>query len=100
MFVEEHGIAWPNGYGLGRVQSLAPVIYVIGADGRIAWHDAQSRYHHQAEGLGSRLGLAIERALADAESHEANPLDTSPAAPDAEIVPAARKPSRATQAGE
>lgn len=58
-FITETGITWPNGYGAGAtIESLGvqgfPTVFVLGADGRVAWNDE----------LGGELSDAIEQALA------------------------------------
>jgi hypothetical protein len=81
-FVEPLHIPWPSGYGVTQ-EALAdlgaygadrplpgyeatPTLYVVGADGRVRWHDRQQRLRHQdTAGLLRELDAAIERALVD-----------------------------------
>jgi thiol-disulfide isomerase/thioredoxin len=63
-FVRNATIAWPNAYGVSALGAAAPVIYVIGADGRIAWSDNSARLKHQIASFGADLDSAIESALA------------------------------------
>jgi peroxiredoxin len=62
-FTTEMGITWPNAYGVGSLTMSAPVIFVIGADGRVAWSDHQSRYHHDLDDFRADIEAAIDRAL-------------------------------------
>jgi len=57
-FIEKFGITWPNGYGAAAtINALGvtgiPSVFVIGADGKIAWNDR----------LGGELHDAIEKAI-------------------------------------
>ena len=79
-FVEQFAVLWPNGYGisaeavvaLGAKSGLqtpeykvAPIVYLVGPDGRIRWTDRRARYRHtEAEPWGRELDAAIEAALA------------------------------------
>jgi thiol-disulfide isomerase/thioredoxin len=59
-FIEETGIAWPNGYGANETLEAfgieyLPTLVVIGADGRIAWTNYEDR--------GITLHEALDRAL-------------------------------------
>jgi thiol-disulfide isomerase/thioredoxin len=82
MFVRDHGIKWPNGYGarsehLGALgvrsgmpgpamYELAPTLYLVSASGRVVWFDDRGRYAHQDPAAWARkVEAAIERALAD-----------------------------------
>jgi thiol-disulfide isomerase/thioredoxin len=61
-FIGQAQIEWPNGYGQEayatmeafRVESI-PTVYVIGRDGRVAWHNWS--------GQGDDLEVAIQQAL-------------------------------------
>ena len=63
-FLRQAEIEWPNGYGQEafatmrafRVESI-PTVYVIGRDGRVAWHNLS--------GQEGELEDAIERALGE-----------------------------------
>ena len=60
-YIEDLNIPWPNGYGaVATLQSLGvsafPTEIVVGADGRIAWHDE----------LDGELRDAIKAALSQA----------------------------------
>lgn len=63
-FIGQAKIEWPNGYGQEayatmkafRVESI-PTVYVIGRDGRVAWHNWSDQ--------GGELEDAIERALGE-----------------------------------
>ena len=59
-FIDRYGITWPNGYGAGdTIKALEvigyPTVFVIGADGNIAWRDE----------FGGTLSEAIDQALND-----------------------------------
>ncbi len=83
-------IPWPNGYGaspdtirmlqsfdngdsngdssgidgMNYMDEMLPTLYVIGRDGRVAWHDNRARLRHQPiPKLLSDLEDAIEKAL-------------------------------------
>jgi thiol-disulfide isomerase/thioredoxin len=79
-FVEQFGVTWSAGYGaaVGTVQAfgvhrpeqtalgldIAPVLYLIGPDGRVLWCDETARYRHQdTRVLLSDLEGQIEKAL-------------------------------------
>ena len=60
-FVERFKIKWPTGYGAQKTidafgVSGFPTIFVIGADGKVAWNDE----------MGGELPDAIDEALAAA----------------------------------
>jgi thiol-disulfide isomerase/thioredoxin len=42
---------------------VSPTVFVVGADGRIAWHDDRSRYKHDIDDLPAHLEQALETAL-------------------------------------
>lgn len=62
-FTKETAITWPNAYGVDSLSIAAPVIYVIGADGHIAWSDERSRYRHDIDDLRADVEAAIDREL-------------------------------------
>jgi len=62
-FIEKFGITWPNGYGAAAtINALGvtgiPSVFVIGADGKVAWKNE----------LGGELHDAIDKALQAANS--------------------------------
>ena len=78
-FIENYSIPWPNGYDM-PVESLpelgassglnmegyavAPVVYLLGADGKILWNDNQARLRHkESKAWEQELDAAIEAAL-------------------------------------
>lgn len=79
-FAQEFAVPWPSGYGLTRegVMALgagsgqptagyevAPVLYLVGSDGRVRWGDNQDRLHHLSPEQWEReLDAAISTALA------------------------------------
>jgi hypothetical protein len=85
MFVEQHAIPWPCGYGtrleaIGRFgayttdrmtpgynpgMEVSPTLYIIGADGRVVWNDGQARPRHlkDSAALVRELEDEIESAL-------------------------------------
>ena len=62
-FVGNLKLPWPNAYGVSALAPAAPVIYVVGTDGRIAWSDENARMKHEVASLGANLEAAIEQAL-------------------------------------
>lgn len=62
-FVKEFAIDWPNAYGVEYLNTAAPVVYVIGADGQVAWCDERTRIRHNILNLRADLETAIDRAL-------------------------------------
>lgn len=73
-YLDEQVIAWPNGFGaqatLQRLGSAAPMVYVVGRDGRIVWSDDRSQYHHDPRPLQRELTDAIQSALREKEQRE------------------------------
>ncbi|HEV3022492.1 MAG TPA: TlpA disulfide reductase family protein [Pirellulales bacterium] len=67
-FIEQHHIAWPNGYGIYDLGDAAPQVFVVDRRGSIVWYDERLRYRHEPERLVRELDEAIERALAPAGS--------------------------------
>ena len=87
-FNQQHGITWSSGYGTsrdllasfgafnhgmpGHGYETAPTLFVIGADGRVAWNDGKARMSHRGDAKGRvadvvrELDAAISRAVADA----------------------------------
>lgn len=63
-FLLRQGITWPNAYGVGELRTAAPVIYVVGADGRVIWSDEHARHRHATESLIETLDGVLEGALA------------------------------------
>ena len=63
-FVERQRITWPNGYGIQRLRSAAPQVFLVDRDGKIIWCDERLRHQHQAERFLRELDEAIDRALA------------------------------------
>ena len=70
-FIAQQNLPWPNGYGaeatLRLLGSAAPMIYVVGRDGRIAWSDERSQYRHDLKPLEHELSDAIESSLSNTE---------------------------------
>jgi thiol-disulfide isomerase/thioredoxin len=80
LFVESCSIPWANGYNMPaellplfgastgeRLEgyAIAPVVYLIGPDGKIKWHDKQARFRHKKVNIWEEeLDAAIEAALA------------------------------------
>lgn len=62
-YLQRHKVTWPNAYGIGELRSAAPVIFVIGGDGRIVWSDERARFRHSGENLIQALEDALENAL-------------------------------------
>jgi hypothetical protein len=66
--VREAQIDWPVGFGAGKtISSLvgpAPTVFVVGADGRIVWHDDRARFRHDIADFRHDLNMAIQEALA------------------------------------
>lgn len=79
-FVEQFGVTWPAGYGASTDTvdafgvrrpeqtapglDIAPVLYLIGSDGRILWCDETARYRHRdTRALLGDLEAEIEKAL-------------------------------------
>lgn len=84
VFVRDHALKWPNGYGarsehLGALGArsgmsgpesyeLAPTLYLVSAAGRVVWIDDRGRFAHQDPTAWARkVETAIERALEPAE---------------------------------
>ena len=45
---------------------IAPIIYLVGPDGRIRWTDGRARYRHEKpDKWGNDVAAAIEAALAE-----------------------------------
>ena len=79
IFSEQCNIPWPNGYMLvpellpafgassgmqNEGYAVAPVVYLVGPDGKIRWTDKQSRYRHANLKVWEKeLDDAIEAAL-------------------------------------
>jgi thiol-disulfide isomerase/thioredoxin len=67
-YIQEAQLPWPNAYGAGDtidvLKANAPTLFVVGADGRVAWNDDRARYRHDAADLETKLELAIDEALA------------------------------------
>ena len=62
-FLQRNGVPWPSGYGAAETFAALgvrqyPTVFVIGADGKIAWNDEQE----------TPLEDAIDAALAAAEN--------------------------------
>ena len=74
-FTNSQGITWPNAYGVEGLNRAAPVIYVVGADGHIAWSDDRSRYRHEIDNLQADVGTVIERELRRGAHPERAPVD-------------------------
>lgn len=64
-YVTNAKVPWPNAYGVSALGTAAPVIYVVGTDGRIAWSDERARLAHNITSLRTDLDSAIARALAE-----------------------------------
>ncbi|HEV3006038.1 MAG TPA: redoxin family protein [Pirellulales bacterium] len=62
-FVEQHEIAWPNGYGIGDLRDAAPQVFIVDRDGSVVWYDERLRYRHEPERLVRELDEAIGHAL-------------------------------------
>ncbi|HUR54801.1 MAG TPA: TlpA disulfide reductase family protein [Gemmataceae bacterium] len=78
-FLEHFPIPWASGYNMPTEMlplfgassgmqmegyAVAPVVYLVGADGKIVWNDNQSRYRHKdAKAWEQELDAAIEAAL-------------------------------------
>lgn len=77
-FVQEFGLPWPCVYSapaetlaaLGALNrfgdhcEVAPTLYVVGRDGRVAWSDQGARYRHEDPATAVRqLQRAIDEAL-------------------------------------
>lgn len=79
VFANEFKVPWPSGYGLTSAgvaalgagsgmaapgYEIAPVIYLVGPDGRVRWSDRQGRFRHTAPDAWEReLDEAIAAAL-------------------------------------
>lgn len=80
-FVNDFSVPWPNGYGVSgddlaslraesgqviRGYEVAPIVYVVGPDGRVRWSDRQGRFRHTDPKVWEgQLDSAIEAALAN-----------------------------------
>jgi thiol-disulfide isomerase/thioredoxin len=54
---------------IGPNRSVPPTLYVVGADGKVAWSDRQARYRHEDVDASVRhLEKAIEEALGKGDS--------------------------------
>jgi thiol-disulfide isomerase/thioredoxin len=88
-FVEDFGLAWPNGYGatpetivaLGAGSGMgmpgygvAPTLYLVGPDGKVVWSDEQARYHHTES---AKWRQDVERAIDAALAREPAPAKRS-----------------------
>lgn len=67
-FIEQHDIAWPNGYGISPLMDASPQVFIIDRQGAIVWCDERLRYQHEPERFIRELDQAIDRALARASS--------------------------------
>jgi thiol-disulfide isomerase/thioredoxin len=79
-YCERTGAAWPNGYGMPAEgtaalgagtgitapgQQVAPIVYLVGPDGKVRWTDQRARMRHQGPvGWEKELDEAIAAALA------------------------------------
>ena len=73
-FIDQSGLTWPNAYGVGALMKAAPVVYVVGADGRVAWSDDRLRMKHDTLHFRTTIEAAIERALVDPATHRGTPV--------------------------
>ncbi|HVX14104.1 MAG TPA: hypothetical protein VHC22_23160 [Pirellulales bacterium] len=62
-FADSFGITWPNQYGIRSLAAAAPVIYVVGRDGRIVWSDERSRWRHDVKDLRRDIEDVLDREL-------------------------------------
>ncbi|HWB10068.1 MAG TPA: TlpA disulfide reductase family protein [Pirellulales bacterium] len=63
-FVDQHGIAWPNGYGIGDLRDAAPQVFLVDRRGSVVWFDDRLRYRHEPDRLIRELDEAIAHVLA------------------------------------
>lgn len=75
VFTNSQGITWPNAYGVDGLNRAAPVIYVVGADGHVAWSDERSRYRHEIDNLQADVETVIELELRRGALAERAPVD-------------------------
>jgi thiol-disulfide isomerase/thioredoxin len=76
-FSDQFQIPWPSGYGLseegvvalgagsgvaGPGYEIAPVLYIVGPDGRIRWADQQGRFLHKSPEVWER---ELDEAIVD-----------------------------------
>jgi hypothetical protein len=64
---EKSNLPWALGYGAGEtaleLYENGATVFVVGADGRIAWHDGLAFYRHGSGDLASLVAKALGRAL-------------------------------------
>ena len=84
-FVREHGITWPTRHGSRGLLALlgalprqggmpdfaTPLLYVIGADGRVRWSSMGRYRHRDLDEVLAELQVEIDLALEEASTSDA-----------------------------